>query len=120
MAALPASLPLTSSVVTAISLAIVFQKIKYTPDFEARNSEPRSESVWSMYSRVKLTGDEEVGESEEAINVGLALLGPISHPEIEERVDRIVLLYEEYQCSLSPNDKVRTTKEDDVSSPEYT
>lgn len=75
--ALPASLPLTNSVVTAISLAIVFQKIKYTPDFEARNSEPRSESVWSMYSRVKLTGDEEVGESEEAINVGLAL------PEIE-------------------------------------
>lgn len=50
----------------------------------------------------------------------LYLLGPISHPEIEERVDRIVLLYEEYQCSLSPNDKVRTTKEDDVSSPEYT
>lgn len=52
--------------------------------------------------------------------VHVNLLGPISHPEIEERVGRIVLLYEEYQCSLSPNDKVRTTKEDDVSSPEYT
>lgn len=52
--------------------------------------------------------------------VHVNLLGPISHPVIEERVGRIVLLYEEYQCSLSPNDKVRTTKEDDVSSPEYT
>lgn len=32
-----------------------------------------SESVRSMYFRVKLAGDEDVGESEDAINVGLAL-----------------------------------------------
>lgn len=78
-----------------------------------------SESVRSMYFRVKLEGDEDVGETQEAINVGHDLLGPISHPEIEERVAKRVLLEKEYQCSLSPYEKVRTNKEDDVSSFEY-
>lgn len=44
------------------------------------------------------------------------LLGPISHPEIEDRGAKRVLLEKEYQCSLSPYEKVRTSKEDDVSS----
>lgn len=44
------------------------------------------------------------------------LLGPISHPEIEERVAVRVSLKVEYQKSLSPYDKFRNNKEDDVSS----
>lgn len=48
--------------------------------------------------------------------VHVNLLGPISHPEIEDRGAKRVLLEKEYQCSLSPYEKVRTSKEDDVSS----